>query len=116
MRRRRRLRLGLVVSIKQILPLERQVDSVSRRSEPLRLSPTSERSRCIAGVQPVRRHKPLRVTADCQQSPKALFEGGGTPLETLARFESLLGAGESVVLLTGLGWNPHGQRFRYRGR
>ena len=37
--------------LNQILPAGRQVDSVSRRSEPLRLSPASDRSRCIASVQ-----------------------------------------------------------------
>ncbi len=70
------------------------------------VKPPSDRSHCIAGVQPVRCDKPLRVTADCQQSPKALFDGGGMPLETLARFESLLGAGFSCLA----GWFGGGIR------
>jgi hypothetical protein len=47
--------------LNQILPAGRQVDSVSRRSEPLRLSPASDRSRCIASVQP-----PSAVTNLCE--------------------------------------------------
>jgi hypothetical protein len=65
--------------------------------------PANGCDRCIASVQPVRRDKPLRVTAACQQSPKALVDGGGTPLETLALFVSLLGAG--VSCFGGLVWS-----------